>query len=90
MTLESVLLWIVIGLIAGWLASVVVGGGFGLIGDIVVGVVGAFLGGIIFRALGIGAPFGGLAGTIFVAFIGAVVLLLLLRVVRGFGRRGAN
>jgi uncharacterized membrane protein YeaQ/YmgE (transglycosylase-associated protein family) len=85
MTLEAVLLWIVIGLIAGWLASVVVGGGFGLIGDIVVGVVGAFLGGIIFRALGIGSPFGGLAGTIFVAFIGAVVLLLLLRLIRGTG-----
>jgi uncharacterized membrane protein YeaQ/YmgE (transglycosylase-associated protein family) len=72
----------VIGLIAGWLASAVVGGGFGLIGDIVVGVVGAFLGGIVFRALHIGSPFGGLAGTIFVAFIGAVLLLLVLRLVR--------
>lgn len=82
MTLEGILVWIVVGLIAGWLASAVVGGGFGLVGDIIVGVVGAFLGGIIFRALDIGAPFGGLAGTIFVAFIGAVVLLLLLRLFR--------
>lgn len=82
MSLETVLLWIVIGLLAGWLASAVVGGGYGIIGDIVVGVVGAFIGGFIFRALGIGAPFGGLAGTIFVAFIGAVVLLLLLRLLR--------
>jgi uncharacterized membrane protein YeaQ/YmgE (transglycosylase-associated protein family) len=82
MGIETILLWAVIGLIAGWLASAIVGGGFGLIGDIVVGVVGAFVGGFLFRALGIGSPFGGIAGTIFVAFIGAVVLLLLLRLFR--------
>ena len=82
MSLETFLLWLVVGLIAGWLASVVVGGGFGLIGDIVVGIVGAFLGGFIFRALGVGTPFSGLAGSIFVAFIGAVVLLLVLRLFR--------
>ena len=82
MSVETVLLWVVVGLIAGWLASAVVGGGYGLIGDIVVGVVGAFLGGVIFRALHIGTPFHGLAGTIFVAFIGAVVLLLILRLIR--------
>jgi uncharacterized membrane protein YeaQ/YmgE (transglycosylase-associated protein family) len=82
MTLETILIWCVIGLIAGWLASAVVGGGYGLIGDIIIGVVGAFLGGIVFRALHIGAPFGGLAGTIFVAFIGAVLLLLVLRLIR--------
>jgi uncharacterized membrane protein YeaQ/YmgE (transglycosylase-associated protein family) len=82
MALEAILLWAVIGLIAGWLASAVVGGGYGLVGDIVVGVVGAFLGGFIFRALGAGAPFGGIAGTIFVAFIGAIALLLILRAIR--------
>ena len=82
MSLETILVWAVIGLIAGWLASAVVGGGYGLIGDIVVGIVGAFLGGFIFRALGAGEPFGGLAGTIFVAFVGAVVLLLVLRMLR--------
>jgi len=81
MTIETILLWIAIGLIAGWLASAVVGGGYGVIGDIVVGIVGAFLGGILFRALGVASPFGGLAGTIFVAFIGAIVLLLLLRLI---------
>jgi uncharacterized membrane protein YeaQ/YmgE (transglycosylase-associated protein family) len=81
MSLETVLLWAVIGLIAGWLASAVVGGGYGVLGDIVVGVVGAFLGGLLFRATGTAAPFGGIAGTIFVAFIGAIVLLLLLRLV---------
>jgi uncharacterized membrane protein YeaQ/YmgE (transglycosylase-associated protein family) len=82
MSLETFLLWVVVGLIAGWLASVVVGGGFGLIGDIVVGIVGAFIGGFLFRALGVGTPFSGLAGSIFVAFIGAVVLLLILRLFR--------
>ena len=82
MTIETFLLWIAIGLIAGWLASAIVGGPFGVIGDIVVGVVGAFIGGFIFRALDVGTPFGGLPGTIFVAFIGAIVLLLLLRLFR--------
>jgi len=82
MSAETLLLWIVIGLISGFLASAVVGGGFGLIGDIVIGVVGAFLGGLLFRTFHIGTPFHGMAGTIFVAFIGAVVLLLLLRLIR--------
>jgi uncharacterized membrane protein YeaQ/YmgE (transglycosylase-associated protein family) len=86
MGLETILLWAVIGLIAGWLASALVGGGYGLVGDIVVGVVGAFLGSFLFRALNVGSPFGGLAGTIFVAFIGAVVLLLLLRLIHRGGR----
>lgn len=81
MTLETFLLWIVVGAIAGFLASAVVGGGFGLIGDIIVGVVGAFIGGWVFRAAGWGAPFGGIAGTIFVAFIGACILLLILRLI---------
>ncbi len=88
MTIETVLIWAVIGLIAGWLASAVIGGGFGIVGDIVIGVVGAFLGGFIFRTLGIGTPFGGIAGTIFVAFIGAVVLILLLRLIGKSRRSG--
>ena len=82
MSLETFLLWVVIGAIAGWLVSAVVGGGFGLLGDIIVGVVGAFVGGFIFRALGVGTPFSGLAGSIFVAFIGAIILLLCLRLIR--------
>ena len=89
MSLETLLLWIVIGLIAGWLASAVVGGGYGVVGDIVVGVVGAFLGGIIFRSLHIGVPFRGLAGTILVAFVGAVVLLVLLRLIRSVSTRSS-
>ena len=83
MTLETLLIWIVVGLVAGVLASMVVGSGFGIIGDIVVGIVGAFIGGWIFRSAGWNAPFGGIAGTIFVAFIGAVVLLAIVRLVRG-------
>jgi uncharacterized membrane protein YeaQ/YmgE (transglycosylase-associated protein family) len=85
---HALLIWIIVGLVAGWLASAVVGGGFGLIGDIIVGVVGSFIGGFIFHRLGIGVPFRGLAGTILVAFVGAVVLLILLRVVRGVAARG--
>lgn len=81
MTLETFLIWLVIGAIAGFLASAVVGGGFGLIGDIIVGVVGAFIGGWVFRAAGWHAPFGGIAGTIVVAFVGACILLLILRLI---------
>ena len=76
------LTWLIVGLVAGVLASLVVGGGYGLIGDIIIGIVGAFVGGWIFRALGVTSPFGGLGGIIFVAFIGACVLLFLLRVIR--------
>jgi uncharacterized membrane protein YeaQ/YmgE (transglycosylase-associated protein family) len=76
------LVWIAIGLIAGWLASAVLGGAYGPLGDVVVGVVGAFLGGFVFHALHLRVPFHGLASTVFVAFVGAVLLLLILRVVR--------
>lgn len=81
MTLQTFLVWIAIGLISGWLAAAVVGGGFGLIGDIVVGVVGAFIGGFIFRGLHWRVPWGGFAGSVVVAFVGAVVLLLILRLI---------
>lgn len=81
MTIETLLLWLFVGLIAGWLASAVVGGGYGIVGDIVVGIVGAFLGGWLFRALGVTAPGSGIVATIVVAFVGAIVLLLLLRAI---------
>ena len=81
------LTWIIVGLVAGVLASLVMGGtGYGLIGDIIIGIVGAFVGGWLFAQLGVSSPFGGMAGVIFVAFIGAVVLLFILRLIRG-GRR---
>jgi uncharacterized membrane protein YeaQ/YmgE (transglycosylase-associated protein family) len=78
----ALLTWIIVGLVAGVLASLVMGEGYGLVGDIIIGICGAFIGAWILRALGTGSPFGGLAGTIFVAFIGAVVLLFLLRIIR--------
>ncbi len=79
----DLLTWLIVGLVAGVLASFVMGGGLGLIGNIIVGIIGAFLGGWIFRSLGVASPVGGLGGTILVAFIGAVVLLFLLRLVSG-------
>jgi uncharacterized membrane protein YeaQ/YmgE (transglycosylase-associated protein family) len=82
----DILTWIIVGLVAGVLASLLVGG-YGLIADIVIGIVGAFVGGWLFAQLGVTTPFGGLAGTIFTAFIGAVVLLLILRAVRRGSRR---
>ena len=80
----DLLTWCIVGLVAGVLASLVMGGtGFGIIGDIIIGIVGAFVGGWIFRSLGVSSPMGGLAGVIFVAFIGAMVLIFLLRLIRG-------
>ena len=78
----DILTWLIVGLVAGVLASFVMGGGYGLIGDIIIGILGAFVGGWIFRQLGAGVPVGGLAGVILVAFIGAVVLLFVLRLIR--------
>ena len=77
------LLWfLIVGLVAGWLAGVLVkGGGFGVIGDLVVGVIGAFLGGWLFSTLGASAG-GGLLGSIIVAVVGAVVLLFVVRLVK--------
>jgi len=79
----TALVWfLLIGLIAGWLAGKVMrGGGFGVVGDMIVGVIGAFLGGWLFSVLGISAG-GGLIGSIIVAFIGALVLLFLLRLIK--------
>jgi uncharacterized membrane protein YeaQ/YmgE (transglycosylase-associated protein family) len=79
---------IIVGLIAGLLASVVVGGvGHGILGDIVIGILGAMLGGWLFRALDIRMPIGGIGGTILVAMIGAIVLLLGLRALNTGRRR---
>ncbi|MDQ3366476.1 MAG: GlsB/YeaQ/YmgE family stress response membrane protein [Myxococcota bacterium] len=84
----DILTWLIVGLVAGVLASLIVGGsGYGIIGDIVVGIVGAFIGGFVFREAGWSAPFGGLAGTIFVALIGAIILLVILHLVRRGGSR---
>ena len=76
------LLWfLLIGIAAGWLAGQLMkGGGFGLLGDLVVGVIGAFIGGWLFGVLGIGA--GGLIGSLITATVGAVVLLFLIRLIK--------
>jgi uncharacterized membrane protein YeaQ/YmgE (transglycosylase-associated protein family) len=79
----DIVTWLIVGLVAGVLASMIVGSAGGIIVDIVVGIVGAFVGGWLFRAEGWHAPFAGLAGTIFVAFIGALILLVILRLVGG-------
>lgn len=87
LTLGTVIWWLVIGLIAGFLASMVMrGGGYGIVGDIIVGIIGAFLGGWLFSLLGIGAG-GGLIGSIIVAFIGACILIAILRAISGGTRR---
>jgi uncharacterized membrane protein YeaQ/YmgE (transglycosylase-associated protein family) len=87
MTMESLVVILLVGLIAGFAAShVVAGHGYGLIGDIVVGILGALLGTFVAGALGI--VMAGLLAEIVVAFIGAVILLAVLRLVTGRGRFG--
>jgi uncharacterized membrane protein YeaQ/YmgE (transglycosylase-associated protein family) len=82
MSTETLLIWLIVGAVAGWLAGVIVkGGGFGLIGNIIVGIVGSFIGGWLFTTLGI-ATGGGIFGAIAGATVGAVVLLFAIRVVR--------
>lgn len=86
----GILSWIVVGLIAGWLAGMVMkGGGYGLVGDIIIGVVGGLLGGWIATTfLHIGAGVNGInVESILVAFAGAVVLLIGMRLLGGGGRR---
>ena len=79
--------WLVVGLIAGWLAGKFMkGGGYGVVGDIVLGIIGAFVGGFIFSILLPGSS-AGLIGSIVVAFIGAVILIALARALTG--RRAA-
>lgn len=79
---QGIIIWLIIGAIAGWLAGTLIkGGGFGLIGDIVVGVVGAFIGGWLAGLLGISIG-GGLIASILTATAGAVVLLLILRMIK--------
>ncbi|HXN64971.1 MAG TPA: GlsB/YeaQ/YmgE family stress response membrane protein [Candidatus Acidoferrales bacterium] len=78
----SFLEWIVVGLIAGWLAGQVMkGGGYGVLVDILLGIVGGVLGGWIFGMLGIW-PAGGIIGSLIVAFIGAVILVAITRLIK--------
>jgi uncharacterized membrane protein YeaQ/YmgE (transglycosylase-associated protein family) len=82
MTLESLIILIIIGAIAGWLAGQIVKGmGFGLIGNIIVGIVGAFIGTWLLGTLGISIG-GGILGAIINATIGAVILLVIIGLVK--------
>jgi uncharacterized membrane protein YeaQ/YmgE (transglycosylase-associated protein family) len=82
----GIVMWLIVGLIAGWLAGQFMkGGGYGLVGDIVVGIIGAFLGGLLFGLLMPGGSVG-FIGSIAVAFIGAVVLIAILRALPGRSR----
>jgi uncharacterized membrane protein YeaQ/YmgE (transglycosylase-associated protein family) len=79
--LGGLLWWAIVGLIAGFLAGKVMkGGGFGVLMDIVIGIIGALIGGWVFGLLGISA--GGLIGSIIVAFVGACILLWLVRLIK--------
>ncbi len=86
----GILAWIIVGLIAGWLASELMRGrGYGPVGDIIIGIVGALIGGFLAANLfGVANPINGInVGTIVVAFLGAVVLIAILRAVGGARRR---
>jgi uncharacterized membrane protein YeaQ/YmgE (transglycosylase-associated protein family) len=79
---EGIIGWVVVGLIAGYLASHVMGdGGFGILGDLIVGLIGAFVGGLIVGAVWTGSV--GIIGSIVVAFIGACILIWLVRLISG-------
>tara|TARA_R110002051_G_scaffold141534_1_gene214618 strand:+ start:402 stop:656 length:255 start_codon:yes stop_codon:yes gene_type:complete len=82
MTLESLIIFLLIGAVAGWLAGLIVKGfGFGIVGNIVVGIVGAFIAGYLFPALNVSLG-AGIIGAIIHATIGAVLLLLVVKVLK--------
>jgi uncharacterized membrane protein YeaQ/YmgE (transglycosylase-associated protein family) len=82
MTLETILIVLIIGAVAGWLAGVVMkGGGFGLVGDIVVGIIGALVASWLFPTLGLSLG-GGLLGAIISATLGAIIVLLVVKLLK--------
>ncbi|MFN3845316.1 MAG: GlsB/YeaQ/YmgE family stress response membrane protein [Paracoccaceae bacterium] len=82
MGIEALLIMLLIGAIAGWLAGQIVKGyGFGLLGNIVVGIVGALVAGFLFPRMGLGLG-GGILGSIIAATLGAVILLFLIRLIK--------
>ncbi|MDF1578587.1 MAG: GlsB/YeaQ/YmgE family stress response membrane protein [Desulfobulbales bacterium] len=81
MDIENLLIFLAIGAVAGWLAGLITKGqGFGILGNMVVGIIGAVLGGFLFSWLGITA--GGLIGSLVMATVGAIVLLFAIRIVK--------
>ena len=85
----SVLWWVLVGLIAGWITGKIMGSGRGFLVDIFVGIAGALVGGWIMRAVGF-AGHGGMIYTILVAIGGAVILTVVYRLITGSGRRGGG
>jgi uncharacterized membrane protein YeaQ/YmgE (transglycosylase-associated protein family) len=82
MSAQTLVVWLIVGLVAGFLASRVVrGGGLGVIGDIIVGLIGAVIGGWLFGRLGLLSG-SGLLGSIVTAFVGAVLLLVVVRLAK--------
>ena len=83
---ESLIVILFVGLVAGWLAGKIVrGAGFGIVGDILIGIIGAFIASYLFPKLGIHIG-RGLVSEIIYSAIGAIILLLIVRLVRGGGR----
>ena len=85
MTLDpgGLIAWLVVGIVAGWLAGQFMkGGGYGLVGDLVMGVIGAFVGGFVANLLGLGGSMG-IIGSIVVAFIGACIFIAIVRALPG-------
>jgi uncharacterized membrane protein YeaQ/YmgE (transglycosylase-associated protein family) len=81
MTLGSIVVWIIIGALAGWLAGLIMRGhGFGLLGNIIVGIIGSFVGGLVFPLIGISAS--GFIGETLFAAGGAILLLLVIGLIR--------
>lgn len=81
MDVQSLIIFLAIGAVAGWLAGVIMkGGGFGLLVDIIVGIIGALIGGFVFGLLGISA--GGLVGSIITALVGAIILIFIIRLLK--------
>ena len=81
-SLEGLIIWLLVGGIAGWLASLLMKGrGLGLVGNIVVGIIGAFLAGWLFPMLGVSLG-AGIVGAIIHAFIGAVILLFIIGLIK--------
>lgn len=86
MGIVDIIVWIIVGAIAGWLASLVMktNRSQGLLEDIIIGIVGAFIGGFVLNLLGVGAPAAGQLNiaSILTAFLGAVILIAILRAIR--------
>ena len=85
--LTALLFWVIVGLVAGFLASLVMrGGGYGIVGDIIVGIVGALIGGFLMSLIGLNSS-GNIIYSIIVAFIGACILIAILHAVSRGTRR---